>query len=160
GALKCRSRPRAWQPPRVDSVPRAWCRRSPPQSDCRRACEASLRPSGCGQNFRCTGTTPWASRSLSALRGGALFGRRAARGRAAGRSRSAAALHHVAGGRLLRELVLEHYEHLPLVAVGIGDPALVLDRVTTVGLHFIANFKTGVEPALACFEHLFGRGDL
>ena len=39
-----------------------------------------------------------------------------------------------------RQIVLQHHEHFPFVAVGIVDPRFVLQGVTAVGLHLISRY--------------------
>jgi hypothetical protein len=66
------------------------------------------------------------------------------------------------GGRLwlLGQIVFEHDEDLPLVAVGVFDPGLVLRGVAAVGLHFVAGEEAALVPLLADSQHVGGRCDL
>src|SRR5260221_9485063 len=47
-----------------------------------------------------------------------------------------------------RQVVLQHDECLPLVAVGIMYPSLVRNRVTAIGLHLVMRRQAAIVPLL------------
>src|SRR5262245_54322609 len=55
-----------------------------------------------------------------------------------------------------RQVVLEHDEHFPIVAVRIAYPGFVLQCVATVGLHFISCQQSGLFPFLPHRQYVCG----
>src|SRR5215471_12403711 len=51
-----------------------------------------------------------------------------------------------ATSRTLSQVIFQHNEGFPLIAVRIFDPGLVLYGIATIGLHFIACRQTGFGP--------------
>src|SRR5204863_4638973 len=68
--------------------------------------------------------------------------------------------HGIAGRSFLGKIVLMHHEYLPLVAVGIRDPALVLQRVAAIDAHLVARRQPALHPLLANRQHFVGRAHL
>src|SRR5580700_2660464 len=61
---------------------------------------------------------------------------------------------------LLGQIVLENDEHLPLIAVRIMHPSLILRRIAAVGLHLVARDQTCAGPPLPDAKDIPSRTDL
>lgn len=56
--------------------------------------------------------------------------------------------------RFLRQVVLEHDEHLPFVAVWVVNPSLVLGGIAAVCFHLISCNKPALHPLLTNLQHI------
>src|SRR4051812_43284636 len=65
----------------------------------------------------------------------------------------------LARGRL-RQVVFEHDKNLPLVAIRVTHPTLVLQGIAATRLHFIPGQQSRVNPLLPCCLDVGSRFDL